>query len=92
MRVLTYGGAFGIIVCLFLALFFFITKISQLLGFNVYKVYIASGSTTIVLLILFGISINLLGIGIIGEYVGRIMEEIKNRPRSVIKSIKKKNQ
>ena len=38
------------------------------------------GYATIIVLILFFGAMNLLGIGIIGEYVGRTFEQSKNRP------------
>lgn len=41
------------------------------------------GATTILLSILFFGSLNLLGIGILGEYIGKIMEEVKARPRLI---------
>jgi dolichol-phosphate mannosyltransferase len=43
--------------------------------------------TTILLAILFFGSINLFGIGILGEYVGRIFEEVKRRPLFIRRSI-----
>ncbi|MGI6240900.1 MAG: NAD-dependent epimerase/dehydratase family protein [Candidatus Omnitrophota bacterium] len=41
------------------------------------------GATTILLTVLFFGSLNLLGIGILGEYIGKIMEEVKGRPRLI---------
>jgi dolichol-phosphate mannosyltransferase len=43
----------------------------------------AQGATTILLVILFFGSLNLVGIGILGEYIGKIMEEVKGRPRLI---------
>jgi len=45
------------------------------------------GTTTIIVLILFFSSIQLLSISIIGEYLGKIFEEIKQRPKYIIKDI-----
>jgi dolichol-phosphate mannosyltransferase len=45
------------------------------------------GITTIVLLNLFGISLNSLGIGILGEYLGRVYTETKARPKYIIQEI-----
>ena len=44
------------------------------------------GAVTIVLISMFFGSINLLGISIVGEYVGRVLEEVRGRPRFIVKS------
>ena len=38
------------------------------------------GATTIILVVIFFGSLNLLGIAILGEYVGKIIQETKARP------------
>lgn len=45
---------------------------------------IPQGFTTTTILILFGISINALLLGIIGEYIGRIYNQLKTRPLVVV--------
>ena len=45
------------------------------------------GYATIIVLILFFGSMQLFGIGIIGEYVGRTFEQSKNRPVYIAKEI-----
>lgn len=45
------------------------------------------GSTTIIVSVLFIGSIQLLGISILGEYIGKIFEEVKQRPKYVVKEI-----
>lgn len=45
------------------------------------------GITTVIVVILFIGSIQLLGLSIIGEYVGKIFEEVKGRPKYIVKSI-----
>lgn len=45
------------------------------------------GTTTILIAVLFIGSIQLLGIGILGEYIGKIFEEVKQRPKFVVKSV-----
>jgi hypothetical protein len=42
------------------------------------------GFATITILILFGISLNALFLGIIGEYIGRIYDQVRIRPTTVI--------
>lgn len=41
------------------------------------------GLTSIILLVLFFGSLNLFAIGIVGEYIAKIMAEVKNRPRLI---------
>ena len=48
------------------------------------------GTTTILIAILFIGSTQLLCISILGEYIGKIFEEVKQRPKYVVKSIYKK--
>lgn len=47
------------------------------------------GTTTILIAVLFIGSIQLLGISILGEYIGKIFEEVKQRPKYIVKSILK---
>jgi glycosyltransferase involved in cell wall biosynthesis len=44
------------------------------------------GNPTIVILVLFLGGIQLIGIGILGEYIGRIYEEVKERPRFIVEA------
>ena len=46
------------------------------------------GFTSLVVLVTFFGGIQLLSIGIIGEYIGRIFNETKNRPLYIVKNIK----
>jgi len=45
------------------------------------------GATTVLLSILFFGSINLFAVGLIGEYIAKIFEEVKQRPLFIRKSI-----
>lgn len=47
------------------------------------------GITTVLVVILFIGAIQLLGISVLGEYIGKIFEEVKQRPRYIVKSIYK---
>ena len=44
-----------------------------------------SGWTTIVICVLFFCGVQLISLGIVGEYVGRVFEEVKARPLFVVK-------
>jgi len=45
------------------------------------------GITTVLIVILFIGAIQLLGISVLGEYIGKIFEEVKQRPKYIIKNI-----
>ncbi len=45
------------------------------------------GLTTLIIIILFFGSLNMLGLSVIGEYIGKIFEEVKARPRFIRRSI-----
>jgi len=44
----------------------------------------ASGNPTIVMLVLFMGGIQLISVGILGEYIGRIYEEVRSRPKYIV--------
>ncbi|MFA5392863.1 MAG: glycosyltransferase family 2 protein [Candidatus Ratteibacteria bacterium] len=48
------------------------------------------GLTTVIVLVLFLGSIQLLGISVLGQYIGKIFEEVKQRPKYIVKSIFRK--
>lgn len=48
------------------------------------------GTTTIILSVLFLGSVQLLGISVLGQYIGKIFEEVKQRPKYIVKSIYRK--
>lgn len=45
------------------------------------------GITTVLIVVLFIGAIQLLGISVLGEYIGKIFEEVKQRPKYIVKSI-----
>jgi dolichol-phosphate mannosyltransferase len=49
------------------------------------------GITTVLVVVLFIGAIQLLGISILGEYIAKIFEEVKHRPKYVVKSVFKKS-
>lgn len=45
------------------------------------------GITTVIVVVMFLGAIQLLGISVLGEYIGRIFEEVKQRPRFVVEKV-----
>ena len=72
LRLATWLGLFGAAVAVLMGLVMFVVKVG---GFGV-----VPGWTTIMVVLAFGFSAQLLMTGILGEYVGRIYEEGKRRP------------
>jgi glycosyltransferase involved in cell wall biosynthesis len=70
----------GLLFFIFSLLFGLYTLILQLAGRSV------SGFATVILLLLIIGSLLMLSLGIIGEYIARIYEEVKRRPRYVVAS------
>ena len=64
----------------------FLAMIAQVIGRLLYP-DIPHGITTIIVLILFFGGVQLLAISILGEYLGKIFEETKSRPKFIRKSI-----
>ena len=77
LRWVTYLGLFVSSVTFAMSLFYLITF------FAFHKPY-GTGFTTLILSILFLGGVQMIAIGIVGEYVGRIYEEIKQRPLYVV--------
>jgi glycosyltransferase involved in cell wall biosynthesis len=76
LRIWTYAGmGVGLVSLIYLT--FIIVK-TLIWGVDV------PGYASLITLILFFSSLNLIGIGVLGEYIGRIFEEVKNRPLYVI--------
>jgi dolichol-phosphate mannosyltransferase len=86
LRVFTLFGL-GVSLMAFMAgLLFLFQYLSDttILGFNPRQ---SRGWTSLILAILFLAGTQILGIGIIGEYLGRLFEETKSRPPYVVKDI-----
>ena len=78
LRMLTFAGLF--VACSGFAIgMFFVLR--RLLGIEVAQ----TGFTTLATLILFLGGVQLIGIGVLGEYLGRVYDEVKRRPNYVVK-------
>ena len=78
LRLLTYAGGIVSAVGFLLGAFFIIRR---LLGIEI----AVTGFTTLVTLVLFLGGVQLIGIGVLGEYLGRIYDEVKQRPPYIVK-------
>ncbi|MDD2762936.1 MAG: glycosyltransferase family 2 protein [Opitutaceae bacterium] len=78
LRVLTYCGLFIAGFGFAIGLFFVVRR---LLGVEIAP----TGFTTLATLVLFLGGVQLIGIGVLGEYLGRVYDEVKRRPNYIIK-------
>lgn len=79
LRVLTYAGILIAGLGFAVGAFFIVRR---LLGIEIAQ----TGFTTLVTLMLFIGGVQLVGIGVLGEYLGRIYDEVKRRPHYIVKS------
>jgi dolichol-phosphate mannosyltransferase len=78
LRAATYFGFVVSMVAFLLAVYYFVT-------FFTFRKEAGSGFTTIILCVLFLGGVQLITIGILGEYVGRVYEEVKRRPLYIVR-------
>ncbi len=75
MRLVLWFGMFNFFVSIMIGIF---VLVSKFFGFTV------AGWTSIVLPMAFFSGSNMIAIGLIGEYIGKIYEEVKGRPRYIV--------
>ena len=68
---------------------FILAALSFLLGFwyffqKIIGLNLTPGLSTTILIVCFFAGVQLLGLGLIGEYVGRIYDEVKRRPMYIV--------
>jgi dolichol-phosphate mannosyltransferase len=78
---LTLSTQLGFLIAFAAFLVGFLYAILKLFGFP-----FPLGNPTVVILVLFLGGVQLIGIGILGEYIGRIYEEVKERPRFIVEA------
>lgn len=78
LRLLTYFGLFVAGMSFAIGVFFIVRR---LLGIEIAQV----GFTSLAVLVLFLGGIQLIGIGVLGEYLGRVYDEVKQRPLYLLK-------
>ena len=77
LRIASIIGIIISTITMLLSIFFILSKF-------MFDINYPAGLTTIIVLVLFGISLNALFLGIIGEYLSRIYDQQKNRPVTII--------
>ncbi len=80
---LYYLFFFGILVVTFSIIFAIYLLIKKIL----FPEYILTGYTSIMLVLIFSIGLNMLSIGLTGIYVGKIFNQVKNRPLFILREI-----
>jgi polyisoprenyl-phosphate glycosyltransferase len=84
LRVATYFG-FGVMTLGILSLLL-------ILYFRLFTTYYVSGLTAVIALVVILSGVQILIMGVMGEYIGRIFEESKKRPLYVVESVKNMKQ
>jgi len=79
LRIWTYIGFFISLMAFFYSVYLIIKTL--ILGVD------APGYASMMVVILFASGIQLIGIGVLGEYLGRIFVEVKNRPLYIVREI-----
>lgn len=74
----------------FFGVFVSMLTLFSIIGYSVGKIFFGfswpAGFTTLAILSLFGISLNALFLGIIGEYLGRIYQQVKKKPLTIVEA------
>lgn len=83
MRMVLWFGVINFIISIIIGLFVLTSK---------FRGVTVSGWTSIVLPMAFFSGSNMIAVGLIGEYIGKIYEEVKGRPRYIIEKISGTNQ
>lgn len=87
LRLMMWAGG-AISACGFVMAFYFVLKrlgvLYALFG-EAFRETAVTGFTTLITIVLFLGGIQLIAIGLLGEYLGRIYDEVKNRPLYIVK-------
>ena len=78
LRMLTYAGVFVALMGFAAGLFFILWRLTG-------SEQAFTGFTTTITVVLFLGGVQLIGIGVLGEYLGRVYDEVKQRPLYVVK-------
>jgi polyisoprenyl-phosphate glycosyltransferase len=84
---LRLGLAFGLIMAAFASLAGFTLAIMRIYHLGIFRDNVVMGYTSLMCALLLMASIQLICTGILGEYIGRVYDEVKRRPLFVIRSV-----
>jgi polyisoprenyl-phosphate glycosyltransferase len=84
LRLSLFGG---LTAAGFAMLYGFVLLVCRLLGVGLFGIPVVDGYTSTIVSILFLGGVQLLGVGILGEYIGRIYDEVKRRPLFLIRQL-----
>jgi len=77
----------GFIVAIFAMIYGIILLTCRILGIGLFGVPVVNGYTSTIVSILFLGGVQLVSVGILGEYIGRIYDEVKHRPLFIVHKI-----
>jgi glycosyltransferase involved in cell wall biosynthesis len=77
----------GLLVAFFAVFYGIVLTIARLLGSGLFGVPVVNGYTSTIVAILFLGGVQLMSAGILGEYLGRVYDEVKRRPLFVVRKI-----
>ncbi len=84
---LRLGLAFGLIMAAFASLAGFTLAVMRIYRLGIFRDNVVMGYTSLMCALLLMASIQLICTGILGEYIGRVYDEVKRRPLFVIRSV-----
>ena len=84
IRILTYFGLFTLFLTVIISFFLILSHVADI---HIWFISNYQFNVGIALLVLFYSSIMIIFMGIIGEYVARVFEEVRNRPSYVVRKI-----
>ena len=77
----------GLLVAFFAVAYGVVLTIARLLGTGLFGIPVVTGYTSTIVAILFLGGVQLMSAGILGEYLGRVYDEVKRRPLYVVRRI-----
>lgn len=77
----------GLLAAAFSLVYGVVLVVARLLGTGLFGIPVVDGYTSTIVSVLFLGGVQLIGIGILGEYVGRVYDEVKRRPLFLVRRV-----